>query len=258
MFRCQNCRYPPCGRCRKPMPRGGSKEEFDRGGKVEWICGDCLKLEELANQKFPCCVCGPQPRYAFADTALAHLKNDRNIRCIDCSHPACSRPGCKTCTKCRSVRCRKDDLCSNYVHPLQAKQQPKNLEEKRRFRCESCRYPPCEVCRKPMPIGSRQRFTKSGNAEWTCGDCLTLEENRKVQAANRSEELLECMKCKKMLSAGRFSKSRWQHRRTQQAECLTCENTHPCSKCSSEVHRNECTDSQWEHRSQKLLCKSCQ
>ena len=171
------CKNPgQCGKMPVPMhpkqvPK--TKEEY-----AKFVCLSC--------QTLPCSVCGDQPRSAFAASALKHLRDGQAIRCIDCSHPRCSRPTCTTCTVCRAVGCRKGKRCAGVFQPLHAKQQPNNLDEKRSFRCENCRYLPCQTCGKEMPRGGcRQRFAKRGDIDWTCGDCLTLEESRKVQARNR-------------------------------------------------------------------------
>ena len=179
------------------------------------------------------------------------------MRCIDCSHPLCSAPGCTTCRRCRSETCRKPNQCKATIKPLQAKKQPGAMIEKLQFRCESCRYPPCLVCKKQMPKGSRGRFDKQDSLEWTCGDCLTLEESRKVRARDRGEELLECTSCHQSLSCASFSESRWCHRKEQKAICLKCEGTHSCNKCGSTVHQGDCTKAEWNNKKRKLLCVKC-
>ena len=121
----------------------------------------------------------------FAGAALNHVSSGRGVRCIDCSSPACTREKCTTCPTCRSVGCRKGKHCAGVIHPLPPKQQPKTLADKRSFRCEMCQYPPCQSCGKEMPRGSRQRFTKTGEMNWTCGDCLTVEKSKATLRRNR-------------------------------------------------------------------------
>ena len=176
---CQICRNVKCnapGRCGMDIvaanPATLPKNQEERSN---FLCPPC--------QPACCCVCGVQPRYAFTPSAL-HLKNALNTRCIDCSHPACSNSGCNTCQTCRAVSCRLGDLCKKTISPLTRQEQPQDLDEKHRFRCRHCRYPPCQTCKKPMPTGGcRQRFDKSRQVDWTCGDCLTLEESRKVHVS---------------------------------------------------------------------------
>ena len=127
-----------------------------------------------------CHICGDRPRSAFDASALVHARGARqHVRCRDCSNPPCSRPGCTTCTRCRSERCTKGGKCKDQMIPLPARLQPSSMDEKLRYRCKNCRYPPCSVCHKPMPSGKlRQRFDKSGDMDWTCADCLTLQIGR--------------------------------------------------------------------------------
>ena len=84
----------------------------------------------LACQTVTCYVCGEQPRHAFSAWALNQSSTSRHRRCIDCSHPPCSKAGCSTCKKCRSELCRQGDLCSSSIEALHSKLQPKNLDEK--------------------------------------------------------------------------------------------------------------------------------
>ena len=81
--------------------------------------------------------------------------------------------------------CRGGAACAGVIRPLPPKQQPDSVDEKTRFRCERCKYPRCWRCQKDMPRGSRQRFAESGKEKWTCGDCQTVEENKKVLAKYR-------------------------------------------------------------------------
>ena len=143
----------------------------------------CMDCELLA-----CFICGDQPRYAFSTSAVSHVqtKKGREVRCIDCSHPECSNPKCRTCRICRALTCRGGAACAGVIRPLQAKQQPTSMAEKLQYRCERCLYPRCRKCQKEMPKGGcRQRFLKSGKEQWTCGECQTVEENKNVLAKRR-------------------------------------------------------------------------
>ena len=93
--------------------------------------------------------------------------------------------------------------------------------------------------------------------EWTCPDCLNMEESRKVWAKDRGEELQTCTSCHQILGRGSFSESRWMHRKEQKPVCLECEGAHPCSKCGSPVHQKECTRAEWHNKKRKLLCIGC-
>ena len=140
-------------------------------------CFDC--------ELIPCAVCGDQPRSAFSVTAVNNIRHKaqaQQVRCIDCSHPECANPQCRTCRRCRALTCRGGAACSGVIRPLHAHQQPKSVAEKLLFRCERCQYPPCTKCKKEMPKGSRLRFLASGKDIWTCGDCMTVEENKRVLA----------------------------------------------------------------------------
>ena len=134
-----------------------------------------------------CFVCGDQPRYACSTSAVSNFdKKGREVRCTDCSHPECSNPQCRTCRICRALTCRGGAARTGVISPLQAKQQPKSMAEKLQFWCERCRFPRCRRCQKEMPKGGcRQSFLESGKEAWTCGECQTVEENKKVLAKYR-------------------------------------------------------------------------
>ena len=164
------------GRCGKiPEPVNTMKVPRTKAELARFRCDKC--------ELIPCCICGLQPRYAFVTLGRkASGGSISRLRCRDCSHPQCTSPSCSTCRTCRNVTCRRKDSCQQPVVPLLTKDQPQTLVEKQSFRCSACKYPACAVCRKAMPSGSRSRFARSGKTEWTCGDCLTLEESRKVRA----------------------------------------------------------------------------
>ena len=91
--------------------------------------------------------------------------------------------------------------CKDQMIPLPARLQPSSMDEKLRYCCKNCRYPPCSVCHKPMPSGKlRQRFDKSGDMDWTCADCLTLQISRQDDDEHKrsrggAEETLTCNRC---------------------------------------------------------------
>ena len=91
-------------------------------------------------------MCGEQPRHAFAPWALNRSKTSQKIRCIDCSHPPCSKPGCTTCRKCHSESCRLGELCSSGIEAVAPSLQPRTLDEKQQFLYLACQTVPCYVC----------------------------------------------------------------------------------------------------------------
>ena len=195
--RCIDCSHPQCSNpgcktCKRCRSEACSKGDacVDRIHALNPTLQPRNMEEKLAFrctacQLVRCHICGDRPRDAFDVAALRHGHNTRNVRCIDCSHPECSRPGCKTCTKCRMEACSLGDKCSGHIQPLHPKQQPKDLGEKFAFRCQTCRYPPCQRCGKPMPKGNKSRYDKSGHMAWTCADCLTLELSHQDLAKKR-------------------------------------------------------------------------
>ena len=166
--RCLDCSETPEPVHPTKVPR--TKEEI-----ASFRCDRC----ELIS----CCICGDQPRNTLATLGRITTKGDSIcLQCKDCWHPQCTSKSCSTCRTCRSVSCNRKGSCQQPVIPLNAKELPTNLEGKPNFRCSACKFPACSVCKKTMPAGSRNRFARSERAEWTCGDCLTLEESKKVRA----------------------------------------------------------------------------
>jgi hypothetical protein len=122
-----------------------------------------------------CEVCGPLPRKAFEESMLQHRSSkDQRTLCQDCTHPECTAEGCTTCKSCRAEDCsakKHDAPCKNLLKPLHPLRFPSNLEEKRSFRCDACRYKcASSQCRRTMPRKRR----KVSELPWTCGDCLTV------------------------------------------------------------------------------------
>ena len=64
---------------------------------------------------------------------------------------------------------------ADWDDPLLKQVWPATEEEIRVIRCQRCRYPACQVCSRPMPTGTRQRFAKSGQEAWTCTTCMVRE-----------------------------------------------------------------------------------
>ena len=110
------------------------------------------------------------------------------MRCIDCCHPQCVAPSCKTCPVCRSTECKKKKRCKDPIAPLHPKQMPKSPDEANSFLCEKCRYVTCQTKGADGRICGR--VAKKGLAElqskkkaYKCGECLTAEKSNKSLAA---------------------------------------------------------------------------
>ena len=191
-YRCTKCRYPACLVCHKPMPTGKIRQRFDKSGEMEWTCGDCLTLQvgqkdadkhkrsrSSGDETLECSRCGPLPKNAFSESDIAAgrdaTKATRDTLCRSCRSPACTNPSCPTCRACRDVNCNSPGRCGKNLVPVHPNTLPATEEEIRVFRCQRCRYPACQVCSRPMPTGTRQRFAKSGQEAWTCTTCTVRE-----------------------------------------------------------------------------------
>ena len=185
--KCPNKDCPTCPQCRDVdcAAPGRCGRDFApvHTSKLPPTKEDLLRFRCVACELIPCTVCGDQPRYAFQNFGRVAGRRRLLLRCMDCSRPPCTVPACSTCRQCRDVECRRTGKCKKPMAPLSPMEQPRSVREKNAFRCRACRYPPCNVCKLRMPTGgTRNRFSKSGKTEWTCGDCLTLAESRKVRA----------------------------------------------------------------------------
>ena len=100
-------------------------------------------------------------RQAFEESMLQHRSSkDQRTLCQDCTHPECTAEGCTTCKSCRAEDCsakKHDAPCKNLLKPLHPLRFPSNLEEKRSFRCDACRYKcASSQCRRTMPRKRRK------------------------------------------------------------------------------------------------------
>ena len=171
------------------MPGGKLRQRLDKSGEMEWTCGDCLTLQvgqkdadthrrrkSGAEDMLTCSRCGPLPKNAFSESDAHHATNPNRVTlCRNCRSPACTNPSCPTCRICRDASCRLPGQCGKSLVPVNPKVLPETEQERLRFLCHNCRFPSCQRCNRPMPKGSRQRFSKSGGVEWTCAICSGQE-----------------------------------------------------------------------------------
>ena len=158
-------------KCWKPGP--GVRYPRSKQELLEWRCRNCRGLQ--------CVVCGGvKARDCFSKSVLYHRKT-QSVRCIDCSSPACTSPGCKTCKSCRDVTCN-HPACAKTPVTLNSKLPPHTLEEVRNFKCANCEDDAmnlytCVGCKK----------AKSGEA-FDAADV-------KAHAQNSHRKNLLCLEC---------------------------------------------------------------
>ena len=117
------------------------------------------------------------------------------MRCIDCCHPQCVAPSCKTCAICRSTKCKKKRRCKDRIAPLHPKQMPKSLAEVNSFLCGKGQFVTCvtedadgRICGKvARPLSSHAALQSKKHA-YKCGECLTAEKSQKSLAAAIARE----------------------------------------------------------------------
>ena len=171
------------------MGEEGEKDEDNTSNTAkeqtaELFCGSCmqsilpahskackrkyfLRLERLRNTGFchNCIQCSKcektKCRTDFPSTSDV-LKRSEPIRvCIDCLHPECTNPSCKTCKVCRDTSCKKKQ-CNKKPRALlgRAAQYIRFLKQ---YECDACFFPKC-ACGKEM--SATTRYEKRRSPEW--------------------------------------------------------------------------------------------
>jgi hypothetical protein len=166
-----------CCECNLPLEQSAfSDSQWHHRHKRGAACLECEKNRPVET----CTLCRASlPASAYPE-GMWHNKRTQNVRCNECCRPKCIRRQCKTCSICRDETCRKRK-CTDAITTLHPKHFPGTIEERDQWLCLVCRFVVCRTCRKDMPRReqSRRAGTKSKTL-WTCGDCLTLEESRRV------------------------------------------------------------------------------
>ena len=118
--------------------------------------------EESSTQRIKCGRCMmPICRDDFPRKSEV-LKSSKIKRiCIDCSHPACTNPSCKTCKVCRDTSCKKK-RCNKKPRALLGKA-AQYLGRAAQYECDACLFPKC-ACGKEM--SSTTRIKKRNDPEW--------------------------------------------------------------------------------------------
>ena len=100
-------------------------------------CGRCF---------LTCSICGTKDVAAFSNSYIKHKVDVAyNIRCNECSHPACTNPDCRICRSCRDIKCERLS-CAKTPVPLNPKWRPKTLEGVQNFKCAHCTKQAFHIC----------------------------------------------------------------------------------------------------------------
>ena len=97
----------------------------------------------------------------FPSTSEVLKRSYRKRLCIDCLHPACINPDCKTCKSCRDTTC-KDKKCNEKPRALMGRD-TNRMRHGNRYECDACLFPKC-ACGTEM--SSTTRTKKRNSDEW--------------------------------------------------------------------------------------------
>ena len=167
----ETCKSQTCTKSIKTVPSESLPETLEE--RDSWLCSKC--------RTHRCSLCEKMlPQTAFPAQMWNH-RLSRNAFCNDCCRPKCTWKNCKTCTNCRWEDCPKRKKCTA-ITSLNPQQIPRTLEERDTWLCLHCRYIVCQTCKKKELPKKRQQSVRNSDQKqlWTCGDCLTLEESKKV------------------------------------------------------------------------------
>ena len=159
---------------------------------------------------FTCSICEETKDATLFSKSAYHHKGDysRTLRCNECSHPACTNPGCRTCRSCRKVTCARF-YCSESPKPLNSKQLPKTREELQNFRCANCKDDPLYTCVGCKKAKSEEAFKgedmkayakKPHSKKLLCLECVAQGRT------TRDTELYTCRQCVRELGRLKFDK----------------------------------------------------
>jgi len=149
------------------------------------LCRDCQK-----EPTHKCDLCGElKPRSEYPPSMWNHKSHmSQRTLCNDCCRPRCTAPNCKTCKVCRQPHrsCKK---CEDPIVALEKSSLPTDVEQLNTWLCSVCKPKMCAH----WPHCRKERRSKKSNSEaqYTCGECQTLEfneeEHRKHFASRTTE-----------------------------------------------------------------------
>jgi len=214
-----NCIDPNCSLKPDPLPpRVLPKTEE---AVHNFRCGRCL---------LTCSICGTKEVTAFSKS---YIKNKiyvaRNIRCNECSHPACTSPDCRTCKSCRDIKCNRFS-CAKTPVPLRARWRPQTLEGVQNFKCAHCTEQTshaykCIGCKKMKDAkvfdaaAITAYITRWYRNKLLCQECL--EQGRTI----RDTKLYSCRLCNRALGRAKFctiDMNKFQQGLLRSLQCTEC------------------------------------
>ena len=214
-----NCMDPKCSLKRDPLPPRvlPKTQEAVRNFR----CGRCF---------LTCSICGTKDVAAFSKSYIKHKVDVAyNIRCNECSHPACTNPDCRTCKSCRDVKCNRFS-CAKTPVPLNAKWRPKTLEGVQNFKCARCTEQTfhtynCIGCNKTKDAKAFDAAAITAHGKnrqkhkLLCLECL--EQGRTI----RDTKLYSCRLCNRVLGRAKFCAAEmknFQQGRLRVLRCTEC------------------------------------
>ena len=110
-----------------------------------------------------------QTNFSAAERSNKYLYR-HDPRCLDCMHPSCSNPACKTCKSCRNPKCREGPSCTKDPEPLVGA--AFNTMKKTKL-CPACRAHNLIKCDGCGAMVAKEWTNKgSWHQEVKCLDCL--------------------------------------------------------------------------------------
>ena len=214
-----NCMDPKCSLKSDPLhPKVLPKtQEAVRN----FMCGRCV---------LTCCICGTKDVAAFSKSYKKHKVDVAyNIRCNECSHPACTNPDCRTCQSCGDIKCEMLS-CAKTPVPLNPKWRPKTLEEVENFKCAHCREQAfhiynCLSCHQKKftnafdAVAIKAHVKNCNKNKLLCLECL--EQGRTI----RDIKLYSCHPCNRELGRAKFcavDMNKFQQGRLRVLRCTEC------------------------------------
>ena len=240
MLRCDECSFPTCSgkNCKtcksckhvncidphcslKPKPLNPRELPKTKEEVLNFRCQRCL---------LTCIICKTDEESRFSKSAMKHKSyKTQKIRCIECSHPACTNPGCITCQSCRDVKCKRL-LCAKTPAPLNSRQQPTTEEEVQNFKCANCRADAstafnCIGCHKAKHCEAFDAANVKAYLRYPQRVLLLCLECKEGGRSVRDVNLYSCHLCTRELGRLKFAKKDMENfleRKTPPLRCTDC------------------------------------
>ena len=148
------------------------------------LCPNCIHCSRCGKTKCP---------DDFPLTSEVLKRPYKKRVCIDCLHPECTNPSCKTCKVCRDTSCKKKQCNKKPRALLGRAAQYIKLLSGYQYECDACLFPKC-ACGKEMSATTRYKKRRSPEwlsamtpRTWSCECCQKTDAAEYITLSQRED-----------------------------------------------------------------------